>query len=102
MADFSRGAARALLGVTRVLTEGGELAITPDGPRGPAKSYAPGVAIIAQRANVPVIAASASTGSAWRLRLGSDDRATRGTVLSGTTFPFVYSGARVKREGRST
>lgn len=64
----SRGAARALLGVARVLADGGEMAITPDGPRGPARSYAPGVAIIAQRAKVPVVAAAASAKSSWRLK----------------------------------
>jgi lysophospholipid acyltransferase (LPLAT)-like uncharacterized protein len=64
----SRGAARALLGVARVLEDGGELAITPDGPRGPAKSYAPGVAIVAQRANVPVVAAAAAAKGSWHLK----------------------------------
>jgi lysophospholipid acyltransferase (LPLAT)-like uncharacterized protein len=63
----SRGAARALLGLTRVLEEGGDLAITPDGPRGPAKSMAPGVGIVARRAGVAVVAAAASTSKAWRL-----------------------------------
>jgi lysophospholipid acyltransferase (LPLAT)-like uncharacterized protein len=63
----SRGAARALLGVVRVIDDGGELAITPDGPRGPAKSYAAGVAVVAQRSGAPVIAAAASARSAWRL-----------------------------------
>ena len=64
----SRGAARALLRLARVLEEGGELAITPDGPRGPAKTMAPGVAIVARRAGVPVIAAAASASKAWRLK----------------------------------
>lgn len=64
----SRGAARALLGLARVLEEGGELAITPDGPRGPAKSMAPGVGIVARRAAVPVIGVAASASSAWRLK----------------------------------
>jgi lysophospholipid acyltransferase (LPLAT)-like uncharacterized protein len=41
--------------------------VTPDGPRGPAKSFAPGVAIVAQRTGAPVIAASASARWAWRL-----------------------------------
>ncbi len=63
----SRGAARALLGLSRVLRDGTDLAITPDGPRGPAKSFAPGVAVVAQRAGAPVIAAAAATPRAWRL-----------------------------------
>lgn len=64
----SRGAARALLGLARVVTDGGTLAVTPDGPRGPAKSFAPGVAIVAQRTRAPVIGASASATWAWRLK----------------------------------
>jgi len=64
----SRGAARALLGLARVLEGGGELAITPDGPRGPAKSMAPGVAIVARRAGVPVVAAAATASKAWHLK----------------------------------
>jgi lysophospholipid acyltransferase (LPLAT)-like uncharacterized protein len=64
----SRGAARALLGLARVLTDGGHLAITPDGPRGPAKSYAPGVAIVAQRTRAPVIGVAASAQWSWRLK----------------------------------
>ncbi|HEX3866225.1 MAG TPA: lysophospholipid acyltransferase family protein [Gemmatimonadaceae bacterium] len=68
----SRGAARAILGLTRVLREGSDLAITPDGPRGPAKSFAPGVAVVAQRAGAPVIAAAVHASRSWRL--GSWDR----------------------------
>jgi lysophospholipid acyltransferase (LPLAT)-like uncharacterized protein len=64
----SRGAARALLGLARVLEDGGELAITPDGPRGPAKSIAPGVGIVARRADVPVIGVAATASKAWRLK----------------------------------
>jgi lysophospholipid acyltransferase (LPLAT)-like uncharacterized protein len=63
----SRSAARALLGLARAVSDGSTLAITPDGPRGPAKSFAPGVAIVAQRTQAPVIAASASARWAWRL-----------------------------------
>ena len=64
----SRGAARALLEAARVVQEGHDLAITPDGPRGPAKSVAPGVAVLAQRTGAPVIGAAAHARSAWRLK----------------------------------
>jgi lysophospholipid acyltransferase (LPLAT)-like uncharacterized protein len=64
----SRGAARALLALTRTLEAGRDLAITPDGPRGPAKSIAPGSAVVAQRTGAPVIGVSASARSAWRLK----------------------------------
>jgi lysophospholipid acyltransferase (LPLAT)-like uncharacterized protein len=64
----SRGAARALLGLAREVNDGHDLAITPDGPRGPAKSIAPGSAVVAQRTGAPMIGAAASTSSAWRLK----------------------------------
>jgi lysophospholipid acyltransferase (LPLAT)-like uncharacterized protein len=64
----SRGAARALLEAARVVQEGNDLAITPDGPRGPAKSIAPGVAVLAQRTGAPVIGAAVHARPAWRLK----------------------------------
>jgi lysophospholipid acyltransferase (LPLAT)-like uncharacterized protein len=64
----SRGAARALLELARVLESGRDLAVTPDGPRGPAKSYAPGALVVAQRTGAPVIGAVATTTSAWHLK----------------------------------
>ena len=64
----SRGAARALLGACREIESGVNLAVTPDGPRGPAHSVAPGAAIIAQRTNAPLLPVSATSSSAWRLK----------------------------------
>jgi lysophospholipid acyltransferase (LPLAT)-like uncharacterized protein len=64
----SRGAARALLGLARVIGEGHDLAITPDGPRGPAKSFAPGVLVVAQRSGAPIIPTTIAVSSAWRLK----------------------------------
>lgn len=64
----SRGASRALVGLARELTNGHDVAITPDGPRGPARSFAPGALIAAQRARAPVIAVGLAARRAWRLR----------------------------------
>ena len=64
----SRGAARALLGLVRVIGEGRDLAITPDGPRGPAKSFAPGPSIVALRSGAPILAVGVWASSAWRLK----------------------------------
>lgn len=63
----SRGAARALLGACRVIEEGACLAVTPDGPRGPAESVAPGAAVIAHRTGAPMVPVSLRASSAWRL-----------------------------------
>lgn len=64
----SRGAARALLEAARVVRDGHDLAITPDGPRGPARSIAPGTAVLAQRTGASVIGVAAHARSAWRLK----------------------------------
>jgi lysophospholipid acyltransferase (LPLAT)-like uncharacterized protein len=64
----SRSAARALLELVREVEDGHDLAITPDGPRGPAKSVAPGVAVVANRSAASVIGAAVFAPSAWRLR----------------------------------
>ena len=64
----SRGAARALLGIVRELEEGHEIAVTPDGPRGPARKFASGALIASQRTGAPIIAIGVSARRAWRLR----------------------------------
>jgi lysophospholipid acyltransferase (LPLAT)-like uncharacterized protein len=64
----SRGAGRALLGLVRELQGGGEVAVTPDGPRGPARRFAPGALVAAQRAGAHVIPVSAHASRAWRLK----------------------------------
>jgi lysophospholipid acyltransferase (LPLAT)-like uncharacterized protein len=64
----TRGAARALLGIVRELESGGEVAITPDGPRGPARQFAAGALVAAQRARAPVIGIGVSASRAWHLR----------------------------------
>ena len=63
----TRGASRALVGLARELRDGHDIAVTPDGPRGPARSFAPGALIAAQRARAPVIAVGLAARRAWRL-----------------------------------
>ncbi|HET7565798.1 MAG TPA: lysophospholipid acyltransferase family protein [Gemmatimonadaceae bacterium] len=64
----TRGADRALLGLCRVVESGGDIAITPDGPRGPAHRCAPGVLIVAQRTRAPIIPIVAVASGVWRFR----------------------------------
>src|SRR5439155_288964 len=60
-----RGGDVGLLGLVRYLRQGGEVALTPDGPRGPAERMKPGALAAAQHANAVVIAAGARASSAW-------------------------------------
>ncbi len=64
----SRGGGRALLGMSRTVQGGGDVAFTPDGPRGPARRFAPGALIVAQRTGAPVITLAVSPSGAWRLK----------------------------------
>ena len=64
----TRGASRALLALARELEEGRDAAITPDGPRGPAHSFAPGALVAAQRSGKPLLLLGVHAPSAWKLR----------------------------------
>jgi lysophospholipid acyltransferase (LPLAT)-like uncharacterized protein len=64
----SRGAARALLGIVRELEAGIEVAVTPDGPRGPARKFASGALVAAQRVGAPIIGIGISASRAWYLK----------------------------------
>lgn len=63
-----RSPERALLGASRVASAGEDVAFTPDGPRGPAESVAPGALIVAQRSGAAILPISAGATTAWRLR----------------------------------
>jgi len=64
----SRGAARALLNASRELETGFDLAVTVDGPRGPAHTVAPGALVISQRTHAPMVPVGASASRSWRLK----------------------------------
>jgi lysophospholipid acyltransferase (LPLAT)-like uncharacterized protein len=64
----TRGAERALISLVRELKDGHEVAITPDGPRGPAATFAPGALVAAQRSDSFILPVAASADRAWRLR----------------------------------
>jgi lysophospholipid acyltransferase (LPLAT)-like uncharacterized protein len=63
----SRGAARALVALSDTLESGYDVAVTPDGPRGPARSIAPGALVAAHRAGAPIVPLVVEVSSAWRL-----------------------------------
>jgi lysophospholipid acyltransferase (LPLAT)-like uncharacterized protein len=65
-ASSSKGGATGLRTLARILAGGGVAVITPDGPRGPARSAAPGVAQLAALAGVPVLPCAVASS---RMRL---------------------------------
>jgi lysophospholipid acyltransferase (LPLAT)-like uncharacterized protein len=64
----SRDAPGALRAIVRTLRGGCTVAVTPDGPRGPAHEFAPGPAIAAFETGVPIILAGVAANRAWYLR----------------------------------
>lgn len=64
----SRGGERALLGTVRALESGRDVAFTPDGPRGPRESFAPGALIVSQRTGAPLVLITVDAPDAWRLK----------------------------------
>lgn len=63
-----RGGARALLELTRKLQEGGLMAHTPDGPKGPVKKVQPGTVYLAKRSGCPVLPVGVACKPCKRLR----------------------------------
>lgn len=94
-ASSSRGGAAGLRALVRLLGEGANVAITPDGPRGPRRRAAPGVAQLAALAGRPVLPCSARPARC--LVLNSWDRMLvplpfgRGVI---TVMPPVAVGRR--------
>jgi 3-deoxy-D-manno-octulosonic-acid transferase len=78
----SRGGFEALRSMSHILRKGGDCAITPDGPRGPAGEPKPGLAQIARLGGVPVVPMGTS---GWpSVKMGSWD-----------SFMFVLPFARM-------
>ena len=95
----SRGADRALLGMSRAVALGIDVAFTPDGPRGPAERFAPGALVVAQRTGAPVITVRVSASRSWRLR--SWDRFMVPKPFASVTIAYgdpVYLSAGSPRE----
>lgn len=87
--DAAKGGSRALRDGLRQLKVGG-LAITPDGPRGPARVMAEGMPLMAKMSGAPVVFIGASCNPA--IRLNSWDRAV--LPLPFSRGAIVYDLAR--------
>jgi lysophospholipid acyltransferase (LPLAT)-like uncharacterized protein len=68
----SRLGASAILQLAQVLASGGDVVITPDGPRGPAYELGPGIIFLAQKSGAAVVPMNLEYSRCWRL--GSWDR----------------------------
>lgn len=80
----TRGGATGLRGVIRALAAGSAVAVTPDGPRGPAGVVKPGVVSAARHAGAPILPVAAGARRAWRAR-----------SWDGLTVPLPFARVRV-------
>jgi lysophospholipid acyltransferase (LPLAT)-like uncharacterized protein len=62
----SRLGASALLQLSQVLEGGGDVVITPDGPRGPAYELGPGLVFLAQKTGASILPINLEYSSCWR------------------------------------
>ncbi len=92
----SRGGASGLRRMAELLAGGHQVTITPDGPRGPRRRAAPGVAQLAALSRVPILPCSAQTSRRWVMR--SWDRMviplpfTRGVLVCGEPITVKDEG----------
>lgn len=63
----TRGGARGLRGLVRAARDGKDLALTPDGPRGPRHEVKPGALAAAQMTGLPLLPLAVRVSSAWTL-----------------------------------
>lgn len=64
----SRRGATALRELIRIMADGHDVAITPDGPRGPCYTMNPGVLILAQKAGAAVMPIRIRYSRCWQLK----------------------------------
>jgi len=64
----SKGGREALIEMIAALKRGDVMAVTPDGPRGPAHKFQPGALIASMRAQVPIVPYVMKADRVWRLK----------------------------------
>ena len=62
----SKGAAKVIISALKVLKEGNDIAITPDGPRGPRYSIADGIVAIAQKSGKNIVCFNTIPTKYWQ------------------------------------
>jgi lysophospholipid acyltransferase (LPLAT)-like uncharacterized protein len=96
LGSSTRGGAAGLRNLLAVLSKGNMIGITPDGPQGPRRESAAGVALLAALAGVPVLPCAARTSR--RIQLNTWDRMPvplpfgRGVMVCGPAILVARQG----------
>jgi lysophospholipid acyltransferase (LPLAT)-like uncharacterized protein len=64
----TRGGTKGLKGLVRAAHRGHDLALTPDGPKGPRGVLKPGALAVAQMTGLPIVPLSVGASAGWRFR----------------------------------
>jgi lysophospholipid acyltransferase (LPLAT)-like uncharacterized protein len=64
----TRGGAKALIGAIKSIKKGIDVAITPDGPKGPMYEVADGIVVISQKTKAKILPFSSIPSSYWEMR----------------------------------
>ncbi len=64
----TRGGTQGLKALIRAARAGQDLALTPDGPQGPAHEFKPGALAVAQTTGLPIIPLAVGASRGWRLK----------------------------------
>jgi lysophospholipid acyltransferase (LPLAT)-like uncharacterized protein len=64
----SKGAAKVLISAIKEIKKGDDVAITPDGPRGPRHSVADGIVVISKKTNAKILIFNCKPSSYWQFK----------------------------------
>ena len=64
----SKGATKALISTIREIKAGSDIALTPDGPRGPRHTVADGVIAIAQKSGARIVVLNSKASKFWQFK----------------------------------
>ena len=64
----TRGATKGLKGLIRAARDGRDLAVTPDGPKGPVHVFKPGALAVAQMTGLPIIPIGVGASRGWNFK----------------------------------
>lgn len=64
----SKGGAKALINAIKNLKQGIDVAITPDGPRGPLYSVADGIVALSQKTGAKIVSLSSKPSKYWQMK----------------------------------
>ena len=90
----TRGGIKALSRAIRLLKSGNDIAITPDGPKGPKYSVADGIVAIAQKTDTPILACHIRASKYWQTSSWDGTKIPKpfGTIDYYIDEPFSITG----------